>query len=528
MATPTDKSVQEEDEVRTEEVDPAKPTVQDLNQMRTSGETMERGSTSVASDQNPFFLPPQEDTLTLLGGIQYGTEEETFGLLGFSSTIHTSGQMMDPGSTTFASDQNCLVDSNPNTSALSLSIQDQESDQSTENQNNQQDSQERSVASAQRMMPHLRPSVRPYQQELPVTPFQVPQQMMMMPHPYQQERPVAPFQMFQQRMMPHLIRPSVPPYQQERPVASAQNEFNQPFGMQRGKRKVYEVGESSSSRKRQNVADLSPHSSQQGRVHEPGGLMDQLLHLHSLYSRGQAPRVPMTYNEQHGFSSSQNNLRHPFGMRQQHLWQIQAPGVSEGYQEYLERLGRSSGGSAVNQSTISQRQHYSSPHAPPMPELNPNVFLSHGFSAGRYGTTPQTLDRLFTTEQEVKVKEKEVEVNTCNLSSTKEEEVNINTYTKEEEQQFHQGGLGENVQPQIHQGERGGDQNLQQQLHQGGRGQHQFNQGGIGQYQHQQPQFHQGGRGRGENVQPHLHQGERGGDQNLQQQFHQGGRGGGL
>lgn len=48
--------------------------------------------------------------------------------------------MMDPGSTTFASDQNCLVDSNPNTSALSLSIQDQESDQSTENQNNQQDS----------------------------------------------------------------------------------------------------------------------------------------------------------------------------------------------------------------------------------------------------------------------------------------------------------------------------------------------------------------------------------------------------
>ncbi|KAG2330773.1 hypothetical protein Bca52824_001953 [Brassica carinata] len=360
MATPTDKSVQEEDEVRTEEVDPAKPTVQDLNQMRTSGETMERGSTSVASDQNPFFLPPQEDTLTLLGGIQYGTEEETFGLLGFSSTIHTSGQMMDPGSTTFASDQNCLVDSNPNTSALSLSIQDQESDQSTENQNNQQDSQ-------------------------------------------------------------------------ERPVASAQNEFNQPFGMQRGKRKVYEVGESSSSRKRQNVADLSPHSSQQGRVHEPGGLMDQLLHLHSLYSRGQAPRVPMTYNEQHGFSSSQNNLRHPFGMRQQHLWQIQAPGVSEGYQEYLERLGRSSGGSAVNQSTISQRQHYSSPHAPPMPELNPNVFLSHGFSAGRYGTTPQTLDRLFTTEQEVKVKEKEVEVNTCNLSSTKEEEVNINTYTKEEE-----------------------------------------------------------------------------------------------
>lgn len=87
MATPTDKSVQEEDEVRTEEVDPAKPTVQDLNQMRTSGETMERGSTSVASDQNPFFLPPQEDTLTLLGGIQYGTEEETFGLLGFSSTV---------------------------------------------------------------------------------------------------------------------------------------------------------------------------------------------------------------------------------------------------------------------------------------------------------------------------------------------------------------------------------------------------------------------------------------------------------
>ncbi|CAN6861509.1 unnamed protein product [Brassica oleracea] len=124
--------------------------------------------------------------------------------------------------------------------------------------------------SQQMMMPH------PYQQERPVAHFQ-------MPHPYQQEGSVAPFQMSQQMMMSHL-RPSVPPYQQERPVAPVQNEFTQ----QRGKRKVYEAGESSSSRKRQN--------------HQPG-------------------------------------------MSQQHLWQIEAPRDSEGYQEYLERLGGSSGGS---------------------------------------------------------------------------------------------------------------------------------------------------------------------------------------
>ena len=124
--------------------------------------------------------------------------------------------------------------------------------------------------SQQMMMPH------PYQQERPVAHFQ-------MPHPYQQEGSVAPFQMSQQMMMSRL-RPSVPPYQQERPVAPVQNEFTQ----QRGKRKVYEAGESSSSRKRQN--------------HQPG-------------------------------------------MSQQHLWQIEAPRDSEGYQEYLERLGGSSGGS---------------------------------------------------------------------------------------------------------------------------------------------------------------------------------------
>lgn len=38
---------------------------------------------------------------------------------------------------------------------------------------------------------------------------------------------------------------------QERLVASAQDEFNQPFGMQMEKRKFYDVGESSSSSKRQ-------------------------------------------------------------------------------------------------------------------------------------------------------------------------------------------------------------------------------------------------------------------------------------
>ncbi|CAN7089375.1 unnamed protein product [Brassica rapa subsp. narinosa] len=196
MATaPTDK-----DEVQREEVDPAKITEEvneeaiesSLNQnrqedsiaIRRSGETMGRGSTSSASQQNRGLVP--------------------------------SGAQM----------------------------------------------------SQQMMMP------RPYQQERPVAHFQ-------MPRPYQQEGSVAPFQMSQQMMMSHL-RPSVPPYQQERPVAPVQNEFTQPFGMQRGKRKLYEAGESSSSRKRQN---------------------------------------------------------------QQHLWQIEAPRDSEGYQEYLERLGGSSGGS---------------------------------------------------------------------------------------------------------------------------------------------------------------------------------------
>ncbi|CAN6853315.1 unnamed protein product [Brassica oleracea] len=300
MATsPTDK-----DEVQREEVDPAKTTEEEVNEeaiesslnqnrqedaiaIRTSGETMERGSTSFASEQqNPYSPCPY------LGGIQFNTEEETFGSLGFSSTIYRSGQMMERGSASFASDLNRPLDSNPNTSAISLSIQDQ----ATENQNRQEDSStfhrsgetmgRGSISSAsqqnrglvpsgaqmsqQMMMPH------PYQQERPVAHFQ-------MPHPYQQEGSVAPFQMSQQMMMSHL-RPSVPPYQQERPVAPVQNEFTQ----QRGKRKVYEAGESSSSRKRQN--------------HQPG-------------------------------------------MSQQHLWQIEAPRDSEGYQEYLERLGGSSGGS---------------------------------------------------------------------------------------------------------------------------------------------------------------------------------------
>lgn len=44
--------------------------------------------------------------------------------------------MMERGSASFASDLNRPLDSNPNTSAISLSIQDQ----ATENQNRQEDS----------------------------------------------------------------------------------------------------------------------------------------------------------------------------------------------------------------------------------------------------------------------------------------------------------------------------------------------------------------------------------------------------
>ncbi|KAG2278874.1 hypothetical protein Bca52824_061429 [Brassica carinata] len=104
-------------------------------------------------------------------------------------------QAMERGSTSLASDQNRRLDSDPNTSAISLSVQ--ESDLGTENQNPQEQSMIR--RSGQRMERGSTSSARDQNQNRPLV----------LPNP----PPSA--QISQHMMMPPRLGPSVPPYQQD-------------------------------------------------------------------------------------------------------------------------------------------------------------------------------------------------------------------------------------------------------------------------------------------------------------------------
>ncbi|KAG2278890.1 hypothetical protein Bca52824_061445 [Brassica carinata] len=111
-------------------------------------------------------------------------------------TTRRNDQAMERGSTSLASDQNRRLDSDPNTSAISLSVQ--ESDLGTENQNPQEQSMIR--RSGQRMERGSTSSSRDQNQNRPLV----------LPNP-----PPSAQTSRQMMMMPPRLGPSVPPYQQD-------------------------------------------------------------------------------------------------------------------------------------------------------------------------------------------------------------------------------------------------------------------------------------------------------------------------
>ncbi|XP_009123601.2 RNA polymerase II degradation factor 1 isoform X1 [Brassica rapa] len=180
VRTEEDKARTEEEEVRTEEVDPAKTTEKE-DEVRTEEEDEHKEEaieSLLDSTRNLNIEDEESDQQTE----NQNRQEDPI-------TTRRSDQTMDRGSTSLTSDQNRRLDSDPNTSPISLSVQ--ESDQGTENKNPQEQSM--IPRSGQRMERGSTSSARDQNQNRPlVLPNPPPQQM----------------------MMPLRLGPSVPPYQQ--------------------------------------------------------------------------------------------------------------------------------------------------------------------------------------------------------------------------------------------------------------------------------------------------------------------------
>ncbi|KAG5381453.1 hypothetical protein IGI04_032923 [Brassica rapa subsp. trilocularis] len=172
----------EDDEARTQEVDPAKTTEKEdevkteEDEVRTEeeDEPKEEAIESLLESARNLNI---EDEETNQGAENQNRQEDPI-------TTHRSDQTMDRGSTSLASDQNRPLDSDPNTSPISLSVQDQ----GTENQNPQEQSMERSKDGT-----WLNIFCKASEQNRPLV----------LPNPPSQHM-----------MMPPRLGPSVPPYQQ--------------------------------------------------------------------------------------------------------------------------------------------------------------------------------------------------------------------------------------------------------------------------------------------------------------------------
>ncbi|CAN7023344.1 unnamed protein product [Brassica oleracea var. botrytis] len=190
VRTEKDETRTEDDEARTQEVDPAKTTEKEdevkteEDEVRTEEED-EHKKEAIESLLESARNLNIEDEETNQGTENQNRQEDPI-------TTRRSDQAMERGSTSLASDRNRRLDSDPNTSAISLSVQDQ----GTENQNPQEQSMIR--RSSQRMERGSTSSARDQNQNRPLV----------LPNP------PSSAQTSQQMMMPRL-GPRVPPYQQD-------------------------------------------------------------------------------------------------------------------------------------------------------------------------------------------------------------------------------------------------------------------------------------------------------------------------
>ncbi|KAL0642540.1 hypothetical protein Bca4012_040830 [Brassica carinata] len=123
VRTEEDKARTEEEEVRTENVDPTKTTEED-DEVRTEKEEEQTEEEAIESLLESTRNLNIEDEESNQGTENQNCQEDPI-------TIPRSDQTMERGSTSLASDRNRRLDSDPNTSPISLSVQDQ----GTENQN---------------------------------------------------------------------------------------------------------------------------------------------------------------------------------------------------------------------------------------------------------------------------------------------------------------------------------------------------------------------------------------------------------
>ncbi|KAH0855935.1 hypothetical protein HID58_084196 [Brassica napus] len=208
VRTEKEETRTEDDEARTQEVDPTKK-IEEEDEVRTEEEEVQTEEEEVQTEEEDE--PKEEAIESLLESARnlniedeetnQGTEnqnrqEDPITVTNDPSLDQTrrSDQAMERGSTSLASDQNRRLDSDSNTSAISLSIQDQ----GTENQNPQEQSMIR--RSGQRMERGSTSSSRDQNQNRPLV----------LPNP-----PPSAQTSRQMMMMPPRLGPSVPPYQQD-------------------------------------------------------------------------------------------------------------------------------------------------------------------------------------------------------------------------------------------------------------------------------------------------------------------------
>ncbi|CAN6853311.1 unnamed protein product [Brassica oleracea] len=196
VRTEKEETRTEDDEARTQEVDPTKK-IEEEDEVRTEEEEVQTEEEEVQTEEED---EPKEEAIESLlesaRNLNIEDEETNQGTENQNRqedpiTTRRSDQAMERGSTSLASDQNRRLDSDSNTSAISLSIQDQ----GTENQNPQEQSMIR--RSGQRMERGSTSSARDQNQNRPLV----------LPNP------PSSAQTSQHMMMPR-PGPSVPAYQQ--------------------------------------------------------------------------------------------------------------------------------------------------------------------------------------------------------------------------------------------------------------------------------------------------------------------------
>ncbi|KAF3566646.1 hypothetical protein DY000_02010939 [Brassica cretica] len=143
-----DKARTEEEEVRTEEVDHTKTTEKE-DEVRAEEDKARTEEDEVRTEEEDEHKEEAiESLLDSTRNLNIEDEESNQGTENQNRqedpiTIPRSDQTMERGSTSLASDQNRRLDSDPNTSAISLSVQDQ----GTENQNPQEQSMSMHIVS---------------------------------------------------------------------------------------------------------------------------------------------------------------------------------------------------------------------------------------------------------------------------------------------------------------------------------------------------------------------------------------------